>query len=55
MDAAAGSFNNATTRMPIEIFLVMLIGAIVFPFALWIRFLRENEKKKKTKTHKVFW
>ena len=31
--------------MPIEIFLVMLIGAIVFPFALWIRFLHENGKK----------
>ena len=38
---------NKTTRMPFEILLVMLIGAIVFPFALGIHCLHENEKTAK--------
>ena len=38
---------NTTTRMPFEILFVMLIGAIVFPFALGIQRLHENEKPAK--------
>ena len=41
---------NTTTRMLFEILFVMLIGAIVFPFALGIQCLHENEKNRK-----VFW
>ena len=35
---------NTTTRMLFEIWFVMLIGIIVFPFALGIQCLHENEK-----------
>ena len=34
---------NTATRMPFETLFVMLIGAIVFPFALGIQCLHENE------------
>ena len=40
---------STTTRMPIEILSVMLIGVIVFPFALGIQSFHENEKTA------VFW
>ena len=36
-----------TTRIPFEILFVVLIGAIVFPFALGIQYLHENEKTAK--------
>ena len=38
---------NTTTRMLFEMLFVMLIGAIVFPFALGIQCLHENEKTAK--------
>ena len=38
---------NSTTRMPFEILFVMLIGTIVFPFALGIQCLHEIEKADK--------
>ena len=38
---------NTTTRMPFKILFVMLIGAIVFQFALGIQSLHENEKTAK--------
>ena len=38
---------NTTTRMPFEILFVMLIEAIVSPFALGVQCLHENEKTAK--------
>ena len=45
---------NTTTRMPSEILFVMLIKAVVFPFALEIRLLHENEKKTQSSLVVVF-
>ena len=48
MDLMGGSLIhqlNTTTRIPFEISFVMLIGKIVFPSALGIQCLHENEKK----------
>ena len=38
---------NTTTRMPVKIFFVMLIGDIIFPFALGIQCLHENGETAK--------
>ena len=38
---------NTTTRMPVKIFFVMLIGDIIIPFALGIQCLHEKEKTAK--------
>ena len=38
---------NTPTRMPFEILFGMLMGAIIFPLALGIQWLHENEKPQR--------
>ena len=42
---------NITTGMPFEIIFAILIGAIIFPFALGTHCLHENRKNEKAHSH----